>query len=127
MKYFPSQAAAAQYCAAHDLAFVIYNSMVLDVTHFRHPGPQHLIKDHLSQDVTTLFDDTGHSNFAIQMMKGLVIGYLNQGQLMTNPYEKLTLREKELHTRLDQLIDISKPLLPQVHFYQKLIPLNLDF
>ena len=33
---------------------------------------------------------------------------------MENPYETLTPEEKEIHERLDKMLDISKPLMPQV-------------
>ena len=107
MRYFRSVDEVQDFCKRNRISFVIYNEMVLDVSQFKHPGPQHLITDNLSSDVTDLFDETGHSDFAINLVKGLVIGKLNQGKLILNPYEKLTLREKEIHERLDQKIDIS--------------------
>ena len=46
----------------------------------------------------------------------MTIGYLpeKQGKLMSNEYDVLTQEEKEMHARLDMLVDIKKPLLPQV-------------
>jgi hypothetical protein len=44
------------------------------------------------------------------------VGYLTDqtGKLMENPYETLSSEEKKIHERLDEMLDISKPLIPQV-------------
>ena len=93
---------------------------MLDVSTFKHPGPQKLITNNIGKDVTELFDDIGHSASALGMIKDLTIGYTGgegkqkEGALMSNAYASYTKKEKEMHERLDAKIDIKKPLLPQV-------------
>ena len=46
----------------------------------------------------------------------MTIGYIpdKEGKLLENTYHDVSNEEKEIHARLDSLIDIKKPLIPQV-------------
>ena len=91
------------------------NNYVLDVTEFKHPGPQKLITENIGKDITKLFEENEHSNYARELADRLAIGYLGQGKLLHNSFvENLTEEEQEIHARLDKLIDVKKPLIPQV-------------
>merc|ERR1712226_471921 len=99
--------------------YIIYDNKVISVEGFKHPGPQKFITDNLGKDVTTLFDETGHSAAALEMIKTMTIGTVpgsegTEGKLLENKYVKVSREEKELHDKLDSLIDIKKPLIPQV-------------
>ena len=89
--------------------------MVLDVSKFEHPGPQTLITDNIGKDITQLFDDQAHSKNALQMVRDMKIGYIQQNKLLQNQYyDEVSKEEKLIHERLDALIDVKKPLIPQV-------------
>jgi hypothetical protein len=64
------------------------------------------------------FEDIGHSKSARELLEQLVIGFLEgedqTGKLMKNPFTTMSFNEREIHERLDKMLDISKPLLPQV-------------
>jgi cytochrome b involved in lipid metabolism len=47
-----------------DRVIVYYGNSVLDVTDFRHPGPDNLITEANGKDMKQDFDDQGHSRFA---------------------------------------------------------------
>ena len=93
----------------------------MDVENFKHPGPQKLIDENVGKDITELFDDIGHSASAVKMMEDLHVGYVKrdeskkrEGALMSNAYDSVSAEEKAMHDRLDSLIDIKKPLIPQI-------------
>jgi cytochrome b involved in lipid metabolism len=43
---------------------VYYGNSVLDVTDFKHPGPDTILIDNKGKDIKMDFDDQGHSTFA---------------------------------------------------------------
>lgn len=88
--------------------------MVLDVERFEHPGPQELITENIGTDCTELFNEQGHSKAAVEMCLNLKVGFIQQNQLLANQWAKVTQEEKEIHDKLDAMIDIRKPLIPQV-------------
>ena len=96
------------------------------MSEFKHPGAQYLITENIGKDVTSLFEDNEHSNYARELVNRLTIGHighLEQGKLLHNSFvEHLTEEEKKIHDRLDKLIDVKKPLIPQI---RKLT--NLEF
>lgn len=93
---------------------MIYQNQVLDVEDFQHPGPQDLIESNLGKDITELFDDQGHSGYAKELCQKLSIGFIQSNQLLENQWDKLTQEEKLIHDRLDKMIDVKKPLVPQI-------------
>lgn len=64
--------------------------------------------------MTELFNDIDHSSAAREMIENMTIGYVakNEGKLLENKYINVSNEEKEMHSRLDSLIDIKKPLIP---------------
>lgn len=50
----------------------------------------------------------------MDLCEKLAYGKLSGPKLMENNYTKLSAEELEIHARLDKMIDVSKPLLPQV-------------
>ena len=96
--------------------FIIYDNKVVNVEGFKHPGPQKFISDNIGKDVTKLFNETGHSATAQEMIDTMTIGYIpsNDGKLLENKYVNVSSEEKAVHERLDSLIDMKKPLIPQV-------------
>jgi len=117
---FESPEAVLEACRRDSKSLLIYEGKVLDVSKFSHPGPQALITDSIGKDITHAFNKQGHSDHAKVLCDRLIVGSLGrvvQGKLLPNPHgdsDLLTPEEQDVHTRLDQLIDISKPLMPQV-------------
>lgn len=54
--------------------------MVLDVSTFKHPGPQYLITDRIGEDVTELFLRNLHSPYAHELAKTLQVGILKNDE-----------------------------------------------
>ena len=46
------------------------------------------------------------------MCHNLKVGFIQQNQLLENQWAKVTQEEKEIHEKLDAMIDIKKPLIP---------------
>jgi cytochrome b involved in lipid metabolism len=61
--------------------WVVYNGQVYDVSKFvdEHPGGEEVIADLGGQDITTEFDDIGHSDEAHEIMPRLKVGVLKGG------------------------------------------------
>lgn len=117
---FESPEAVLEACRRDNKSLLIYEGKVLDASKFSHPGPQALITNNIGADITQAFNKQGHSDHAKVLCDRLIVGTLGkvvQGKLLPNPHgdsDLFTPEEQEVHTRLDQLIDISKPLMPQV-------------
>ena len=91
---------------------VYYGNSVLDVTDFRHPGPDNLIVDANGKDIKQDFDDQGHSRFA----KSLILKY-KIGSIRDNDFEELSVFTKEQQAKyneIDAKIDLKKPIYPQL-------------
>ena len=56
--------------------YMVYQNQVLDMEGFEHPGSQDLIEDNLGKDVTKMFDQQGHSSYAVSLMEKLKVGYI---------------------------------------------------
>ena len=93
--------------------YMVYKNQVLDVEGFDHPGSVELIEDNLGKDVTELFDEQGHSGYARSLMEKLRVGYI-QGHKLLELDDTMTKEERQLHEKLDRMVDITKPLVPQV-------------
>lgn len=72
---------------------MVYKDKVLDVEKFRHPGPQQLITDNIGKDITQLFEENSHSNYALTLIEPLIVGHIKSIKLLENPYAKITVRE----------------------------------
>jgi cytochrome b involved in lipid metabolism len=57
-----------------DRVIVYYGNTVLDVTDFKHPGPDTILIDNNGTDIKMDFDDQGHSNFAKSLISKFKIG-----------------------------------------------------
>eukprot|EP00927_Polykrikos_kofoidii_P082699 TRINITY_DN8288_c0_g1_i1.p1 TRINITY_DN8288_c0_g1~~TRINITY_DN8288_c0_g1_i1.p1 ORF type:complete len:359 (+),score=70.43 TRINITY_DN8288_c0_g1_i1:43-1119(+) len=105
-------------CKSHNKDYMVYEQNVLDVTNFKHPGAQSLITKNVGKDVTKLFDDRGHSSYAKELCERLTVGYFGDqreaGKLLKKSFGTMSKEEEEIHVRLDEIIDLKKPLLPQV-------------
>ena len=99
-------------CDRDNKQYLVYENMVLDVEKFQHPGPQELITENIGTDCTELFNEQGHSKSAIEMCQNLKVGFIQGNQLLENQWAKVTQEEKEIHEKLDAMIDIKKPLIP---------------
>ena len=108
------------YGAKNGQQWVIYDNAIVDVAGFRHPGPQKLISNNLGRDVTKMFDQRGHSEFAKELCERMTVGYIGDetvnGQLLNKAYANMSEEEKAIHKRLQdpKVMDITKPLCPQV-------------
>ena len=108
------------YGAKNGQQWVIYDNAIVDVAGFRHPGPQKLISNNLGRDVTKMFDQRGHSEFARELCERMTVGYIGDetvnGQLLNKAYANMSEEEKAIHKRLQdpKVMDITKPLCPQV-------------
>ena len=100
-------------CEKEGKKYLVYGNKVLDVAKFDHPGPANLITDNIGKDATKLFDDQGHSPNAHEMMKNITVGHINNHKLLENPdVAVLPKEEQEIHDKLDEMIDVKKPLIP---------------
>jgi cytochrome b involved in lipid metabolism len=83
---FESIEEVAQDCKVTNRTLVVYNDQVLDLTDFQHPGPKEYITDNVGKDITKLFEDEDHSNYAKKLTQKYVIGELKtvnkKGKLM---------------------------------------------
>ncbi|CDJ40421.1 fatty acid hydroxylase, putative [Eimeria tenella] len=57
---------------------VAYQGLVLDVLGFMHPGGNDLLQPFFGKDITEAFDDVGHSSRALQQLRGLAVGILEE-------------------------------------------------
>ena len=73
-----------------DRVIVYYGNTVLDVTDFKHPGPDTILLENKGKDMKKAFDDQGHSKFA----KSLLSKY-HIGNIKDNQYEELSVFKKE--------------------------------
>jgi cytochrome b involved in lipid metabolism len=82
-----------------DKIYVVYNHQVLDITDFDHPGPKENITDNIGKDISELFEDAEHSNYAKELCQKYVIGQLtdNTGKLLKNDFIDMSKEEEELH------------------------------
>ena len=100
--------------------WVIYDNAVLDVSGWSHPGPQKLITSNIGRDVTKMFNQRGHSEYAKELCERMTVGYIGdetvKGQLLDKAYSNMSEEEKAIHKRLmdPKVIDITKPLCPQI-------------
>jgi len=117
---FDSAAAVTEACRKEGKSYVIFEDRVLDVADFTHPGPQALIKTNIGKDITQSFTKQGHSEHARYLCHRLAIGHIGEniaaGKLLPNLLGSTEFTEEEcqIHARLDELIDVNKPLMPQV-------------
>ena len=99
-------------------ACVVYAGWVLDVGAFKHPGPQSLIASNVGKDITAAFDERGHSAFAKELCERLSVGFVGaasgRGQVVGPARATMSAEESAIHDKLDRVIDVGKPLLPQV-------------
>lgn len=119
MQRFNDLASVRSRCEHNGEQYVIYKSWVLDVSGFSHPGPQNLVLSNVGKDVTMLFDERGHSSYAHELCERMAVGYIGEaaskpGQLLCPARETMTAEEEAIHKRLDKIIDITQPLVPQV-------------
>lgn len=77
--------------------WVVYNGEVYDVSKFvdEHPGGEEVLADLGGQDITTEFDDIGHSDEAHEIMPRLKVGVLKGGVV------------KEVHTAQSRVSEDS--------------------
>ncbi|CDJ62704.1 fatty acid hydroxylase, putative [Eimeria necatrix] len=57
---------------------VVYKGLVLDVQGFMHPGGNDLLQPFFGKDLTEAFEEVGHSSRALQQLRGLAVGILEQ-------------------------------------------------
>lgn len=120
MAVFESAEAVTEACRKDGKAYLIFEDQVLDVAGFSHPGPQALISANLGKDITHAFTKQGHSDHARYLCQRLAVGHIGQhlfaGQLLPNLIgsSDITEEERQIHARLDEMIDVRKPLIPQV-------------
>lgn len=66
----------AQHNSVSAGVWVVINGCVYDVTQFvdEHPGGEEVLLDNAGKDATSAFTDVGHSNDAIELREGFLIG-----------------------------------------------------
>lgn len=69
---------------------VILHDKVYDVTDFlnEHPGGEEILNDHAGKDSTEDFNDVGHSQDAIELMKKYRVGVIDPSQRTNKPIKK---------------------------------------
>ncbi|KAH3671137.1 hypothetical protein OGAPHI_000848 [Ogataea philodendri] len=77
----------AEEVAAHntrDDLYIVYKGKVYDCGSYldEHPGGEEVILDCAGTDATEPFDDIGHSEDALEILGGLVVGELKGGATM---------------------------------------------
>lgn len=72
----------SQHNTVEDL-WVIYNGGVYDITKYidEHPGGEEVVIDVAGMDATEAFEDIGHSDDAREILKGLLIGKVEGGEV----------------------------------------------
>lgn len=109
-----------RFAAKNGKQWIVYDNAIVEVTGWSHPGPQKLITNNIGRDVTEMFDQRGHSEYAKELCERMTIGHIGdesvQGQLLNKAYSNMSDEEKAIHKRLQdpKVIDITKPLCPQV-------------
>lgn len=84
---------------------MLYGDRVIDVTDFKHPGPLNLISDALGEDMKNDFNDQGHSNYAIEVLKSMEVSQIidpdqpNGHKRLENAWhlKGLSKEEEEIH------------------------------
>ena len=51
--------------------YMLFGNQVIDVSEFKHPGPQNLIEENLETDIKDLFIDQEHSDYAMELLQKL--------------------------------------------------------
>ena len=78
---------------------MLFGNEVLDVTDFKHPGPQNLITDYLKTDIHQQYIEQGHSVAANELVKKMVVGTIGlkeaTGKLLENNYNPEGISEEE--------------------------------
>jgi len=90
-------------------AWMVVDGYVHDITCFieEHPGGKEIMMDHLGKDVSELFVDErvhAHGAVAYNMLAKYRIGTLNKASLV----------DKTSDEELSKLVDVNKPILPQI-------------
>jgi len=90
-------------------AWFVVDGYVHDVTVFldEHPGGKDILMDHLGKDVSELFVDERvhvHGTIAYNMLAKYRIGVLNKANTV----------DKTSNDKLSGLVDVTKPILPQI-------------
>jgi cytochrome b involved in lipid metabolism len=94
---------------------LLYNDLVLDVTHFVHPGGPQLHLDNNGQDVTRKFDFIGHSHNAKRMIVHHAVGRIGTKQQAEEVVQKLIgTEDQEKHELLVKKLDLSESIIKQV-------------
>ncbi|CAG84528.1 DEHA2A05742p [Debaryomyces hansenii CBS767] len=72
----------SQHNTVEDL-WVVYNGGVYDITKYidEHPGGEEVVIDVAGMDATEAFEDIGHSDDAREILKGLLIGKVEGGNI----------------------------------------------
>jgi hypothetical protein len=101
------------------LAF--FGDTVIDLKNFHHPGPQEFITSNIGKDIKESFLNQNHSDYALSLIKKLTIGNLATSNNYFHPeYATELLKEKELiHKKIDEKLDLKKPILPQIKNFTK--------
>ena len=94
---FNSYSEANIHAKKHNRQYAFLYKNVLDLTEFRHPGPQELITENIGKDITTLFEDNDHSEYAKDLCEKLKVGTIIHGKLMDNNYAVMSKEEEQLH------------------------------
>lgn len=95
-----------------DRVIVYYGNSILDVTDFKHPGPDTILSDNKGKDIKLDFDDQGHSQFAKSLISKFKIGNIKD-----NIYEELAVFTPEKQAKYDEIdakLDLKKPIVPQL-------------
>ncbi|RIB18537.1 cytochrome b5 [Gigaspora rosea] len=91
--------------------YVSIKGKVYDVTKFieEHPGGEEVLLDEAGRDATEAFEDVGHSDEAIEILKGLEIGELKDGipPPVQKPIPKPVQRPKEESSLFSYLLPVA--------------------
>jgi len=96
-------------------AWIIIEGFVHDITGFlyEHPGGKDIMMDHLGKDASTIFvleDEHVHSMTAFTMLARYRIGTLSGTPTVVDRLQQ----QEEHRTQLAKLVDVTKPILPQI-------------
>ncbi|KAL8428199.1 hypothetical protein Efla_005301 [Eimeria flavescens] len=65
-------------CMRVSPCLVTSRGLVYDVAGFQHPGGNDLLQPYIGGSIQEAFEDAGHSPFALQQLRGLCVGFLQE-------------------------------------------------
>ena len=96
-----------------------FDNLVLNLDHFVHPGGQALLDTRANTDLTSSFQQTPHSLNAKLMLRGLVIGHLEDTPSQTSLFTQEEVKMVNTYDRVNGKLDLKKPIASQLEDFTR--------